>query len=179
MKEAAPFLLLTSTFPDDASVSVMAFPTLDDTAVALGGHVDSAEVHPLQPAVSPPQPQRAASSPEFALAHHGKPKRKRASRACLSCRARKVRCNVAEGIPCANCRMDEVACVVTTSRRRRYAGRTVCLVMTVVITLSSPWRTGVAEHIPSPSPTNSPKCHCATLLAPMPKKLLILVTSAL
>lgn len=35
-------------------------------------------------------------------------KRPRASYACLPCRARKVRCNVAEGSPCLNCRLDHL-----------------------------------------------------------------------
>jgi hypothetical protein len=47
---------------------------------------------------------------------------KRASQACQLCRSRKVKCNVVEeGIPCRNCRLDEVQCFVPSSRRsRRY-----------------------------------------------------------
>lgn len=45
--------------------------------------------------------------------------KRRAARACVSCRARKVRCNVVEEAPCTNCRFDnvEVRCVcgLTTS----------------------------------------------------------------
>ncbi|KAM5342838.1 hypothetical protein ACJ41O_013804 [Fusarium nematophilum] len=48
--------------------------------------------------------------------------RKRAPKACLSCRARKVRCDVSQrGRPCMNCYLDSEACVVTgrASRLRR------------------------------------------------------------
>ena len=34
--------------------------------------------------------------------------KRRAARACASCRARKVRCNVVEEFPCTNCRFDNV-----------------------------------------------------------------------
>ncbi|GKT40901.1 cutinase transcription factor 1 beta [Colletotrichum spaethianum] len=44
--------------------------------------------------------------------------KRRAARACVSCRARKVRCDVVEGAPCGNCRWDNVECVVQESRRR-------------------------------------------------------------
>ncbi|KAI3339916.1 fungal-specific transcription factor domain-containing protein [Ustulina deusta] len=45
--------------------------------------------------------------------------KRRAARACVSCRARKVRCDVVEGAPCGNCRWDGVECVVQESRRRK------------------------------------------------------------
>ena len=49
-----------------------------------------------------------------------RPVKRRASRACCCCRARKVRCDVVEhGSPCTNCRLDQVECVVTESKRRR------------------------------------------------------------
>ncbi|KAI0446444.1 hypothetical protein F4803DRAFT_559385 [Xylaria telfairii] len=41
--------------------------------------------------------------------------RKRAPKACLSCRARKVRCDVSQrGRPCMNCYLDSETCVVTS-----------------------------------------------------------------
>lgn len=50
-----------------------------------------------------------------------RPVKRRASKACQCCRARKVRCNVTEhGAPCTNCRLDEVECVVSESRRKKY-----------------------------------------------------------
>ncbi|KAL7904916.1 fungal-specific transcription factor domain-containing protein [Trichoderma velutinum] len=47
--------------------------------------------------------------------------RKRASKACLSCRARKVRCDVSRrGRPCMNCHLDGEACIVTGRARVKY-----------------------------------------------------------
>lgn len=55
------------------------------------------------------------------LAGHNRPVKRRASKACCCCRARKVRCDVVEnGSPCTNCRLDQVECVVTESKRRKY-----------------------------------------------------------
>lgn len=49
------------------------------------------------------------------------PMTKRAGRACLSCRARKVKCDVEEhGQPCSNCLTDEAICQVQKSKRGRY-----------------------------------------------------------
>ncbi|KAL1953727.1 hypothetical protein VTO42DRAFT_2326 [Malbranchea cinnamomea] len=49
-----------------------------------------------------------------------RPIKRRASKACCCCRARKVRCDVVEnGVPCTNCRLDEVECIVTESKRRK------------------------------------------------------------
>ena len=50
----------------------------------------------------------------------GRNVKRRASKACHCCRSRKVRCDVVEsGIPCTNCRLDEVECLVTEGKRRR------------------------------------------------------------
>jgi len=52
---------------------------------------------------------------------HNRPVKRRASKACCCCRARKVRCDVVEnGSPCTNCRLDQVECVVTESKRRKF-----------------------------------------------------------
>ena len=54
------------------------------------------------------------------LATGGRNVKRRASKACHCCRSRKVRCDVVEsGIPCTNCRLDEVECLVTEGKRRR------------------------------------------------------------
>ncbi|KAI0882230.1 uncharacterized protein GGS22DRAFT_49430 [Annulohypoxylon maeteangense] len=66
-------------------------------------------------------------APASADAVEPKPKstgkmRKRAPKACLSCRSRKVRCDVSQrGRPCMNCYLDNETCVVTgrASRFRR------------------------------------------------------------
>ena len=45
---------------------------------------------------------------------------KRAVRACLQCRSRKIRCNVEEhGRPCSNCLTDEYDCQMAESMRGR------------------------------------------------------------
>ncbi|KAH8652328.1 fungal-specific transcription factor domain-containing protein [Xylariales sp. PMI_506] len=64
-----------------------------------------------------PSKKRSASESD----PNGPPKvtKRRAARACVSCRARKVRCDVVEGAPCGNCRWDNVECVVQESRRRK------------------------------------------------------------
>ncbi|KAI1855664.1 hypothetical protein JX265_006067 [Neoarthrinium moseri] len=50
--------------------------------------------------------------------------RKRAPKACLSCRARKVRCDVSQrGRPCMNCYLDSETCVVTGRASRLRAER--------------------------------------------------------
>ncbi|KAL2406065.1 Cutinase transcription factor 1 beta [Exophiala dermatitidis] len=54
------------------------------------------------------------------LATGGRTVKRRASKACHCCRSRKVRCDVVEsGIPCTNCRLDEVECIVTEGKRKR------------------------------------------------------------
>ncbi|KAF5004561.1 hypothetical protein FDECE_8951 [Fusarium decemcellulare] len=68
-------------------------------------------------AVISSEPQTLDSKPKAPPKH-----RKRAPKACLSCRARKVRCDVSQrGRPCMNCYLDSEACVVTgrASRLRR------------------------------------------------------------
>ncbi|KAH6977511.1 fungal-specific transcription factor domain-containing protein, partial [Ilyonectria sp. MPI-CAGE-AT-0026] len=48
-----------------------------------------------------------------------KPTKRRASRACLSCRTRKVRCDVSERWPCGNCKWGDSECVVLNRRGAR------------------------------------------------------------
>ncbi|PGH11456.1 hypothetical protein AJ80_07136 [Polytolypa hystricis UAMH7299] len=44
--------------------------------------------------------------------------RKRAAKACQSCRSRKVRCSVSDhGVPCYNCKLDGLECVVPERKR--------------------------------------------------------------
>jgi hypothetical protein len=47
-------------------------------------------------------------------------RKRRASRACSSCNARKVRCDVTDGgQPCTGCRIDNYQCEIPARRRRR------------------------------------------------------------
>ncbi|KAI1753365.1 fungal-specific transcription factor domain-containing protein [Xylaria castorea] len=76
-------------------------------------------------AMSPKSAEKASSSPRKRSATTTEPNgavkvtKRRAARACVSCRARKVRCDVVEGAPCGNCRWDGVECIVQESRRRK------------------------------------------------------------
>ena len=66
--------------------------------------------------------QKRKLSTKDAQENQSRPTKRRASKACACCRARKVRCNVVEnGVPCTNCRLDGVECVLMESRRRRSA----------------------------------------------------------
>ncbi|KAF2019135.1 cutinase transcription factor 1 alpha [Aaosphaeria arxii CBS 175.79] len=66
------------------------------------------------------QPKRKANQAGIDGNTTGRSVKRRASKACQCCRARKVRCNVTEhGAPCTNCRLDEVECIVSESRRKK------------------------------------------------------------
>ncbi|KAF2199870.1 hypothetical protein GQ43DRAFT_433009 [Delitschia confertaspora ATCC 74209] len=68
----------------------------------------------------PQAPKRKASQAGIDGNTTGRSVKRRASKACQCCRARKVRCNVTEhGAPCTNCRLDEVECIVSESRRKK------------------------------------------------------------
>ncbi|ODH33550.1 hypothetical protein ACO22_03298 [Paracoccidioides brasiliensis] len=68
----------------------------------------------------PPQPLNKRKAVSAGLQNISRPVKRRASKACCCCRARKVRCDVVEnGSPCTNCRLDEVQCVVTESKRKK------------------------------------------------------------
>jgi hypothetical protein len=70
------------------------------------------------------KPKRSASAAGLDGIATTRPVKRRASKACQCCRNRKVRCNVTEhGAPCTNCRLDEVECIVSESRRKRYVLR--------------------------------------------------------
>ncbi|KAJ8118618.1 hypothetical protein OPT61_g427 [Boeremia exigua] len=65
-------------------------------------------------------PKRKANTAGLDGNTTGRSVKRRASKACQCCRARKVRCNVTEhGAPCTNCRLDEVDCIVSESRRKK------------------------------------------------------------
>ncbi|KAM0276456.1 hypothetical protein ACHAQH_006721 [Verticillium albo-atrum] len=82
---------------------------------------DGGSPSPSQNGKKRPSTSSAAEDPN---APPAKVTKRRAARACVSCRARKVRCDVVEGAPCGNCRWDNVECVVQESRRRNLAPAT-------------------------------------------------------
>ncbi|KAH6845492.1 fungal-specific transcription factor domain-containing protein [Chaetomium sp. MPI-CAGE-AT-0009] len=81
----------------------------------------SGQASSMSPPPAPVSVTETASSPKkrASVTTEGKITKRRAARACVSCRARKVRCDVVEGAPCGNCRWDDVECVVQESRRRK------------------------------------------------------------
>ncbi|KAB2569611.1 C6 transcription factor [Lasiodiplodia theobromae] len=75
---------------------------------------------PTQQNPAQQQAKRKASAAGMDNHGTGRSVKRRASKACQCCRARKVRCNVTEhGAPCTNCRLDEVECIVSESRRKK------------------------------------------------------------
>ncbi|KAK3899608.1 hypothetical protein C8A05DRAFT_36760, partial [Staphylotrichum tortipilum] len=76
---------------------------------------------PAPSSVTETSATETAASPKkrASITAEGKITKRRAARACVSCRARKVRCDVVEGAPCGNCRWDDVECIVQESRRRK------------------------------------------------------------
>ncbi|EXJ89764.1 hypothetical protein A1O3_02831 [Capronia epimyces CBS 606.96] len=87
-------------------------------------HVSETFLSP-RPETTQQRPQaleRTASEAETHPNRARQPKsvKRRASQACQSCRARKVRCNVAKhGAPCIHCRLDEIECIIGESKRKR------------------------------------------------------------
>ncbi|KAF4472615.1 Cutinase transcription factor 1 beta [Fusarium albosuccineum] len=61
-------------------------------------------------------PESNPDSPSWQADGRPRNNRRRARRACLACRARKVRCDVVERFPCGNCRWDNSDCVVVRRR---------------------------------------------------------------
>ncbi|KAI0431833.1 fungal-specific transcription factor domain-containing protein [Xylaria sp. FL1042] len=100
-----------------------------------GSHTEDSATSPITATSTPPPMETKAMSPKATEKTSpsskkrsttaaesngtGKVTKRRAARACVSCRARKVRCDVVEGAPCGNCRWDGVECVVQESRRRK------------------------------------------------------------
>ncbi|KAG9499416.1 hypothetical protein J7337_007872 [Fusarium musae] len=75
------------------------------------------------------QSNRATSSSakRSALGDGQRPWKRRSSKACLSCRNRKVRCDVTDGgVPCTNCRLDSINCVLKESNRGRKPSAASC-----------------------------------------------------
>lgn len=65
--------------------------------------------------------ENTENEPSDATAKYPPRVRKRARKACLYCRSRKVRCDVSQkGPPCMNCYLDDETCVVTGRASRWY-----------------------------------------------------------
>ncbi|KXJ87867.1 fungal-specific transcription factor domain-domain-containing protein [Microdochium bolleyi] len=84
----------------------------------LGARGPSAAAHALNSQV--PRERRGSwdNNPSTAGTPAAK---KRAPRACVSCRGRKVRCDVVSGgVPCTNCRLDDLDCILKASNRGKH-----------------------------------------------------------
>jgi hypothetical protein len=74
-----------------------------------------------------PQKKRSSGAANLDANGNPKPVKRRATKACAACRARKVRCDVmqryhitADGeVTCSNCTMDGIKCVIGESKRRK------------------------------------------------------------
>lgn len=108
-----------------AASPLVVAPTM---SASPASNTDTGEL--LAPLPPPPKPtqqnpaqqqaKRKASAAGMDNHGTGRSVKRRASKACQCCRARKVRCNVTEhGAPCTNCRLDEVECIVSESRRKK------------------------------------------------------------
>jgi hypothetical protein len=85
--------------------------------------------HDGHSSASPPPAftKRFSTSTSTTLGTNTRPAKKRATRACATCAARKVRCDVmqryhvtADGeMTCSNCTMDGIKCVIGESKRRK------------------------------------------------------------
>ncbi|CAK1364179.1 unnamed protein product [Cercospora beticola] len=100
-----------------------------------------AEPRPLAAATSNPDPPNPASStgvspgggggpatssaaPKDQIPGHPSFRRQRASRACETCHARKVRCDAASlGVPCTNCVAFSIECKIPTPKRKKTAAK--------------------------------------------------------
>lgn len=66
-------------------------------------------------------PSPKAKDTENTTTNTFKKRRPRASKACLECRRRKVRCDVlAHGSPCSNCALDDETCIIAARASKRY-----------------------------------------------------------
>src|ERR1700761_3761770 len=99
--------------------------------------------------------KRKASVAGLDGTHPTRPVKRRASKACQCCRTRKVRCNVTEhGAPCTNCRLDEVDCIVSESRRKKSVSPKISPLVSCglqffgMVLLSFPFRTAFRGSLP-------------------------------
>ncbi|RAL66610.1 hypothetical protein DID88_006300 [Monilinia fructigena] len=100
----------------------------------MASNVMSADAQSSQyPAPAPaPEPQMTSNqppagsnaAPSSQLPGHASFRRQRASRACQTCHARKVRCDAASlGVPCTNCVAFSIECKIPTPKRKKTNGK--------------------------------------------------------
>lgn len=82
--------------------------------------MDSIKTTPTPREISPQSPTKRKACIAGLPVNGLRPVKRRAAKACQTCRSRKVRCDVVDsGPPCNNCRLDQIQCVVSDSRRKR------------------------------------------------------------
>lgn len=69
----------------------------------------------------------------------------RAKKACRTCNARRVRCNVMEEQPCKNCKVGDIPCELMKSKRGKYANPPH---YNVIITASDIWTYNLPADTP-------------------------------
>ncbi|KAF2113345.1 fungal-specific transcription factor domain-containing protein [Lophiotrema nucula] len=84
-----------------------------------GEHSFMATATPPQPLAAQPNPT-SNPAPPHQQPNHLSFRRQRASRACETCHARKVRCDAASlGVPCTNCTAFGIECRIPTPKRKK------------------------------------------------------------
>lgn len=84
------------------------------------------------------QTSKPAETPTVEANGSGRRTRTHARIACTLCRKRKVRCNAAiHGLPCTNCKLDGVDCVIGPRKRRYVPTSGLTCVLTLMITTIS------------------------------------------
>ncbi|KMP06927.1 cutinase transcription factor 1 alpha [Coccidioides immitis H538.4] len=93
-------------------------PTSTVTPAADADPGVQADVEGEKPSANPPKPG-AGATPTTSSGHPSF-RRQRASRACETCHARKVRCDAASlGVPCTNCVAFSIECKIPTPKRKK------------------------------------------------------------
>ncbi|KAK0385565.1 hypothetical protein NLU13_6744 [Sarocladium strictum] len=126
--------------------------------------------------MSPDEPAESTSPPPQAGTKKTRP---RGSRACVVCRRRKVRCNVAlVGTPCSNCAIDHETCSIPEKSQRKWSRRRRASNVTPMPTLdeqaaqntdphaAEPVKTAINSAVPRPETVDT---SIATTRAPSPQ----------
>ncbi|KAK4193830.1 putative cutinase transcription factor 1 alpha [Podospora australis] len=98
-----------------------------DSSPADAGAPKQTSTSPSQQSNSPSAPPSAAGATSATnMAGQMSFRRQRASRACETCHARKVRCDAASlGVPCTNCVAFQIECRIPTPKRKKVANSAV------------------------------------------------------
>lgn len=102
---------------------------------------------PVNPVIITAMPPAAPVLLSSGSGHRAGASRKRSMQACLSCRTRKVRCDVlSRGYPCTNCDLDSKNCLVVERASRLYEDPE--------NSLQHPFSPADFAHVPAQKPTS-------------------------